>query len=281
VICILWLMFAVFTSIGITQTSPPDGITSSHAISGSTPGRGPQGQPPGPADKPAARNDDPTWVKKHLELLEKAKKGNIELYFEGDSITRRWEGEPRHRDNWDQNFGGWKAANFGAGGDRIQNVLYRIQNGELAGVNPKVIVILIGTNNVGFVPVEGSDAALVEDITKGIKACLNALRQKAPKARILLMGITPRNTDGTTALIRTINEINSRIAKFADGKTIKYLNINDKLADKNGKLHEEMTEDGLHLTNKGYQVWADAMKPILIEWLGPPSGGRERSTKPH
>ena len=273
VIFILWLMLAVSTSsVGLTQTTPPERITSSKAVKGSAPGgSSQQGQPPGPADKAAARNDDPTWVNKHVELLEKAKRGNIELYFEGDSITRRWEGEVRHKANWDLNFGGWKAADFGAGGDRTQNVLYRIENGELDGVNPKVIVLLIGTNNLGFVPVEGSDEALVEDITRGVRACLNALRQKAPKARILLIGITPRNTNGSTALMPTINQINSRLAKFADGRTVKYLNLNDKLADKNGKLYDGMTEDGLHLTDKGYQVWADSMKPILIEWLGPPS----------
>ncbi len=272
-ICILSLMLAVFTSgVGIKQTTPADRITSSKAADMG--GSSQQVQLLGPADKPAARNEDPTWVNKHAELLDRAKKGNIELYFEGDSITRRWEGEARHKANWDQNFGGWKAASFGAGGDRTQNVLYRIENGELDGVNPKVIVLLIGTNNVGFVPVDGGDAALVEDVTKGISACLNALRQKAPKARILLIGITPRNTNGATALIPTINQINSQIAKFADGKTIKYLNINDKLADKDGKVYDGLTEDGLHFTNKGYQVWADAMKPILIKWLGPPSPQR-------
>lgn len=227
------------------------------------------GQTASPADKPAARNDDPVWVAKHLELLEKAKRGNIDLYFEGDSITRRWEAT--HKANWDQNFSGWKAADFGAGGDRTQNVLYRIQNGELDGVNPKVIVLLIGTNNVGPDAVKGSDAALVKDISNGIKACLKALRKKAPAAKILLIGITPRNTDGSTALMPTINKINDRIATFADGRTIRFLNINDRLADKDGKLYDGMTDDGLHLTDKGYQAWAEAMKPILIEWLGPPS----------
>lgn len=225
------------------------------------------GQTASPADKPAARNDDPVWRAKHLELLEKAKRGNIELYFEGDSITRRWEAT--HQDNWKQNFGGWKAADFGAGGDRTQNVLYRIQNGELDGVNPKVIVLLIGTNNVGPDPVTGSDEALVKDVANGIKACLKVLRKKAPRAKILLMGITPRNTDGSTAVMPTINKINSRIARFADGKTIRFLNINDRLADNDGRLYEGMTDDGLHLTDKGYQVWADAMRPILTEWLGP------------
>lgn len=167
---------------GINQTTPPDRITSSHGVMGSAPGgSSQQGQRLGPADWPAARNEDPTWVNKHLELLQKGKRGNIDIYFEGDSITRRWEGEARHKNNWDQNFGGWTAANFGAGGDRTQNVLYRIENGELDGVNPKVIVVLIGTNNVGSVPVEGGDAVLVDDTTKGIKACLDALRKGLPK----------------------------------------------------------------------------------------------------
>ena len=225
------------------------------------------GQASAPADKPAARNDDPVWVAKHRELLDKAKRGRVDLYFEGDSITRRWEAT--HRENWDRNFAGWRAGNFGAGGDRTQNVLYRVLNGELDGVNPKVIVLLIGTNNVGFAPPGGDDSALVKDVAGGIKACLKALREKAPGAKILLVGITPRNTDGSTALMPTINRINKRIAKFADGRKVRFLDINDRLADKDGKLYEGVTDDGLHLTNKGYQAWADAMKPTLTEWLGP------------
>src|SRR5439155_15449995 len=89
------------------------------------------------ADQPAPRNDDPIWVEKHNELLQLARRmrGNIDIYFEGDSIMRRWQAT--HRENWDRNFAGCKAANFGAGGDCTQNVLYRIENGELDGVNPK------------------------------------------------------------------------------------------------------------------------------------------------
>jgi lysophospholipase L1-like esterase len=226
-----------------------------------------QEKPAGSADRPAPRNEDQVWVAKHNELLEKARKGGIDLYFEGDSITRRWEAT--HRANWDLNFKGWKTGNFGAGGDRTQNVLYRLENGELDGVNPKAVVLLIGTNNVGFNPVAGSDEALVEDVTRGIKACVEVIRKKAPEARILLIGITPRNTNGSTALMPTVNRINQRIAKLADDKTIRFLNLNDKMADKDGKLYEGITEDGLHLSDKGYQVWADAMKPILTEWLGP------------
>jgi lysophospholipase L1-like esterase len=225
--------------------------------------------PLGPADQPAARNEDPTWVQKHAELLARAKQGGIELYFAGDSITRRWEAT--HRENWDHNFAGWRAAAFAAGGDRTQNALYRLENGELQGVHPKVVVLLIGTNNVGFQPVAGSDDALVDDVARGVNACLRAIRKHAPDAKVLLMGITPRNTEGSTALMPTIEKINARIAKFADGKTVRFLSINDKLADPSGKLLEGMTEDGLHLSDKGYQAWADAMRPTLVEWLGEPA----------
>ena len=97
------------------------------------------------------------------------------------------------------------------------------------------------------------------------------MQQKAPQATIVLLGITPRNDHGSTAVIPTINRINTRLAQFADGRTIRYLNLNDRLADANGKLFEGMTVDGLHLSMKGYQVWADALKPILTELLGPPA----------
>ena len=182
------------------------------------------------ADRPAARNDDPVRVAKHAGLVGKAKRGGIDLYFEGDSITRRWEAT--QRESWDRNFGGWRAADFGARGDRTQNVLYRLLNGELDGVNPKVIVLLIGTNNVGPKPPEGGDEALVRDVARGIKACLDVMRRKAPGAKILLVGITPRNTDGSTAVMPTINRINRRIARFADGRRVKFLDLNDRLADK-------------------------------------------------
>jgi len=199
------------------------------------------------------------------------KKGRIDLYFVGDSITRRWRATdyPKFLANWKENFHGWNAANFGWGGDTIQNILWRLQNGELDGAHPKVIVLLAGTNNIGRTPASDAEVA---DITAGIKALLGTLQEKAPRATILLMGILPRN-DGAkpTAVMTSINKINETIAKLADGKTIGYLNINDKLADKNGKLLEGMTEDRLHLSLKGYKVWADALKPLLVELLGPPA----------
>jgi lysophospholipase L1-like esterase len=223
-----------------------------------------------PADRPLSRTDQNSLTA-HAQLLEKAAKGGIDIYFEGDSITRRWGATdyPNFLENWKQNFFGWNAADFGWGADTIQNILWRLQNGELDGVNPKVIVLLAGTNNVGRTNPPDGDAAKVEDISRGIKAILDVMQAKAPRATIVLMGIFPRNDN--IAVMPTIDRINANISKFADGKRIRYLNINDKLADKNGKLFDGMMGDGLHPTLKGYQVWADALKPIFTELLGPPA----------
>ena len=224
-------------------------------------------------DKPAPRTDENSMIA-HQQLLEKAKKGRIDVYFLGDSITRRWgtsdEQYKHFLENWRLNFHGWNAADFGWGGDTTQNILWRLENGELDHVNPKIIVLLAGTNNVGNKSPEGDNDPRVEGITRGIKAILDLCRRKAPRAKIVLMGIFPRNDN--IAVMPIINQVNDRIAKFADGKTIRYVNINAKMADKDGKLFEGITvRDGLHLDLKGYQIWADALKAIFIKVLGPPS----------
>jgi len=210
----------------------------------------------------------------HSELVQKAKQGRIDVYFEGDSITRRWgtsdEQYKHFLANWQKNFFGWNAANFGWGGDTTQNILWRLNNGELDNVNPRIIVLLAGTNNVGNNSTQGNDDPRIKDITRGIKAILDVCRRKAPSATIVLMGIFPRNDN--MLVMPIINEINQRIAKFADGKKIRYLNINDKLADSDGRFFERMAnKDELHLDVKGYQVWADALKPVFTELLGPPA----------
>ncbi len=219
---------------------------------------------------PVARTDRNSRTA-HQQLLEKAKRGRIDVYFVGDSITRRWGATdyPDFLANWKKNFHGWNAANFGWGGDTVRNVLWRLQNGELDGVNPKVIVVMAGTNNIGAGRRAGGDEAKVAEVTKGLKAVLDVCREKAPDAVVILMGVTPRNDN--PAAMAVINKVNERIAQFADGKKVRYLNINDKLADKEGKLLAGMSPDRLHLSAKGYQVWADALKPVLTELLGPPA----------
>jgi lysophospholipase L1-like esterase len=218
-----------------------------------------------PADRPEARPDSNSQVA-HAELLEKAKRGRIDVYFVGDSITRRWGAldYPEFLANWRQNFYGWNAANFGWGADRTENILWRLENGELDGVNPKIVVVQAGSNNMGKTP---GDTAKVADIVRGIKAIIDLCRAKAPAATIVLTAIFPRN-DGP-GLWPEISRINELISRFADGARIRYVDLAGRLADPNGTLHEGMTIDGLHPTVEGYQVWADALEPIFRELLGP------------
>jgi lysophospholipase L1-like esterase len=227
---------------------------------------------PSPSSEPAARTDQNSMLA-HAQLLEKAKKGRIDIYFEGDSITRRWGATdyPELLANWNRNFFGWNAADFGWGADRIQNILWRLNNGELDGVDPKIIVLLAGTNNVGNGAPAEDDDARVADIAKGLQTAIDVMRSKAPGATIIVTAIFPRNDN--MAVLPIIDRINSNLSRVADGKRIRYLNINDKLADRNGKLFEGMMNpaDKLHPTVKAYQVWADALKPLFTELLGPPA----------
>jgi cephalosporin-C deacetylase-like acetyl esterase/lysophospholipase L1-like esterase len=225
------------------------------------------------ADRPYARVDDNSRIA-HRQLLAKRKQGRIDIYFLGDPITRRWgAADPQYQDllaNWRRNFFGWNAADFGWGGETTENLLWRLTQGELDGVNPKVIVLLIGTNNVGRIAPLGDESARAAAVTAGIQEILRLCRQKAPAAQIVLMGILPR--DDNPAVMPIIDRINRSIAGFADNRHIRYLNINRQLADEHGRLYDGMTDpDHLHLSAKAYQVWADALKPILSQALGSPA----------
>ncbi|HZL43082.1 MAG TPA: GDSL-type esterase/lipase family protein, partial [Verrucomicrobiae bacterium] len=193
----------------------------------------------------------------HQQLVQKAKQGGIDVYFVGDSITRRWGAtDPQYQpflENWRTNFFGWNAANFGWGADRIENILWRLENGELDDVNLKVIVVLAGINNVGTEP---GGAEKVEDITQGLRALLDLCQAKASNATVIMTAIFPRNDN--IAVLPAINQINRNIARMADGRKVRYLDINDKLADKDGRLFPGMMNaDRLHPALKGYEVWAN------------------------
>jgi lysophospholipase L1-like esterase len=219
------------------------------------------------ADRPSPRTDANSLAA-HAELVQKARTGRIDVYFVGDSITRRWGAldYPALLANWKANFFGWNAANFGWGADRVENILWRLAHGELDGVRPKVIVILAGTNNVGAQP--GGDAKIA-GITRGLKALVRLCQRKAPQATIVLTAIFPRNDN--LAVLPEIERINAQLAALADGKRIRFVNVNDRLADKDGRLFEGMSADNLHPTVQAYQIWAEALKPIFAELLGPPA----------
>src|SRR5262249_28694565 len=221
-----------------------------------------------PADRPLPRSDQNS-MKAHAELLEKRTKGRIDVYFVGDSITRRWGATdyPMLLANWTRHFFGWNAANFGWGADTTQNILWRLTNGELDGVNPKVIVVQAGTNNIGSQP---GDAAKVDDIARGIAAIVELCRRKAPHATIVLTAIFPRNDN--MAVMPEVAGGHERVARLADGASVRYLNVNARLADREGRLFDGMmNHDKLHPTVKAYDVWADGLKPILTELLGAPA----------
>jgi lysophospholipase L1-like esterase len=203
----------------------------------------------------------------HERLLARARQGGIDVYFTGDSIVRRWAGEdyPELKAHWNETFRGIRAANFGRGADKLQNVLWRLMNGELEGVHPKVIVLLAGTNDVGDA-VETGMRLRVGDVLKRFKAVLKVLKTKAPRAAVIVTGIFPRNDD--PAMMPLISRINQGLSRLADGKKILYLDVNGRLADKKGKLFDSITQDQVHLTLKGYRTWAEGLKPVLAGLLG-------------
>jgi lysophospholipase L1-like esterase len=247
----------------------PNGVGTREAGLGTSPNaesRAPRPDP-WPSDRPTPRTDANSMLA-HQQLLAKRTQGKIDAFYIGDSITRRWGATdyPDFLANWKQNFFGWNAADFGWGADRIEHILWRVENGELDGVNPKVIVLLAGTNNVGE---QAGDEAKVADITRGLRALVDMCRAKAPNATLIVTGILPRK--GSPELAREITRINENLSRFADGKQIRYVNINDAFAGPDGQPYDGMTVDGLHPTVKGYQLWADALKPILMEVLGPPA----------
>ena len=148
-------------------------------------------------------------------------------------------------------------------------MLWRLQNGELDGVNPKVVVLMAGTNNVGRATPLGDVDARAADVARGVSAVVREIRKRAPEATVVITGITPRNDN--IAVMPVINRANELIAALADGIKTRYININAALAFPDNQLREGMANDGLHLTVKAYQVWADALKPIFTEILGAPA----------
>lgn len=196
------------------------------------------------------------WVKRHESFLERAKKGDVNLLFLGDSITQGWEGGGKA--TWERFYGPRHAANFGIGGDRTQHVLWRLDNGEADGIKPKVAVLMIGTNN------SGQNSA--DEIAEGIEAIVKKLHEKLPETKILLLAVFPRGEKpGPTR--EKLAAVNQRVAKLDDGKTVKYLDIGPKFLNEDGTISKEIMPDFLHLTPKGYRIWADAIEPTLWSML--------------
>jgi lysophospholipase L1-like esterase len=214
-------------------------------------------QDPEASDATRPEPRDGVWMKMHEDFLEQARKGDIGLLFLGDSITRGWANRSEQGPGgiWDRYYGPRRAANFGIGGDRTQHVLWRIEHGELDGVKPEVVVLMIGTNNV--------HADTPAEIADGVKAIVKALKTKLPGTRVLLLGVFPRGKK-PDAVRERLKAVNERIAKLDDGgKTLKYLDIGSRFLNPDGTVSQDVMPDFLHLSRKGYGIWADAMEPTL------------------
>jgi lysophospholipase L1-like esterase len=199
-----------------------------------------------------------TWTQMHEGFLKRAKEGKIDLLFLGDSITQGWGGNAV----WQKHYGALNAANFGIGGDTTENVLWRIQNGEIDGIGPKVVVLMIGTNNFGL---EGHPP---DAVAKGVATIVQTLRKKLPASKILLLAIFPRDEKPGSEMRTRIKKVNDQIATLDDKKNIRYLDLGAKLSNPDGSLAKEIMPDFLHLSEKGYQIWADAMDPLLKQLMG-------------
>ena len=209
---------------------------------------------------PSAPTTSEWWMNRHSTLLERAKVGNGKIVFIGDSITHGWEG--RGKAVWDKYFssGRYQSINLGIGGDRTEQVLWRIANGELDGYEAKAIVLMIGTNNTGHFKREEETP---EDTILGIKAILEGLRAKQPKAMIVLCPIFPRGkTAGDQGRLRNAI-VNKELVKFANGKDIFWCDFTDQFLTADGTLPAEVMPDYLHPGVFGYEIWANAVLPFL------------------
>ena len=200
-------------------------------------------------------NIQPGFAGAHDRFVAIAKEGKTDLVFLGDSITAGWGGK---KEIWDKAFGMYRPANFGIGGDRTQHVLWRITNGELDGIKPKAAVLMIGTNNSGGDPADG--------IAKGVTKIVETIRAKLPDTKILLLAVFPRGEKANPQREK-LKEVNTTIAKLDDGKSVFYLDIGDKFLQPDGTLTKEIMPDFLHLSAKGYQIWADSIAAKLAELM--------------
>lgn len=205
---------------------------------------------------------DAAWLKRHEEFVARAREGSIDLLFLGDSITDWWREPDRGAGVWEAWLAGKRAANFGINADRTQHLLWRLRNGELEGYVPKVVVLLIGTNNTGMEKDRPVPRNTAEETVEGIRLVLDEIRHRFPTAQVILLGLFPRAEPGSLQRLQ-VEEINRSLSTWGDGRAVFYLDFGNQFLDAEGRTIEEIMPDGLHLSAKGYSIWAEAMDDLL------------------
>jgi len=251
----LFLALIVWLPLAIAQTPAPVAATVSQKVDASA----------------AIEKKDATgkFQRMHAGFLARGKAGPIGVLFLGDSITEGWTKAPHV---WEHFYGKLEPANFGIGGDQTQHVVWRIENGELDGIHPKVVVLMLGTNN--------SAGHTAEEIAAADKKIIGLIRAKIPETKVLLLAIFPRGArkDAKGVITETavadaakrmavITATNAELAKLDDGVNVRYLDIGEKFLGQDGRIPWQLMPDQLHPTAAGYELWAEAMQPLLTEMM--------------
>lgn len=194
------------------------------------------------------------WIPRHKEKLA-ARADDPELVFLGDSITQGWENEGAEA--FEDAFGQWRTLNLGFSGDRTENVLWRLEHGEVEGIDPKLVVMMIGTNNTGH-RMDPPD-----EVAAGVTAIVSELRRRLPESKILLLAIFPRGETPADEMRTNNREINRIVRSLADGSNVFYANVNRVFMDGQGQLYTDIMPDLLHPNAEGYQRLAEALEPLV------------------
>ena len=213
----------------------------------------------------AAPREDDWWRKRHESFNERAAEGGVDLVFLGDSITHGWE--KNGKEIWDEFYAPRDAANCGISGDRTEHVLWRIENGNLDGIAPELVVITIGTNNASF-------GSTPDETADGVAAILKTLGEKVPDAKILLLGIFPRGESAEDGLRKKNAETNRMLQSFADWERVHFLDIGHVFLAPGDRLTPAIMPDFLHLSRAGYRKWAEAIEAKVSDLLGEENAGR-------
>ena len=214
-----------------------------------------------PATKPAHRNNEGWWKNRHEAKLAALKKTDkVDLLMIGDSITHSWENGGK--EIWKKYYADRNAFNIGFSGDRTEHVLWRLDNGEVDGISPKLIVMMIGTNNTGH------RRDKPELTAAGIKAILAKLENKLPDSKVLLLGVFPRGKSPDDQMRKINVGINEIIKDYEDEKRVFFLDISDKFLADDGQMPKDIMPDMLHPNKKGYEIWAEAMEPMIAKLMG-------------
>ncbi len=216
---------------------------------------------------PKLESDFYDWYARHDAKVRAAAARNHDLVFIGDSITHLFEGDPnvpgRGERVWAEYYGRRNALNLGFGWDRTQNVLWRLDHGEFAGQTPRLVVVLIGTNNL-----TGTDNARANtpgQIVEGIRAVIGRLNAASPASRILLLGLLPRGAAADLPR-RQIRAVNEQLAGLAAGQpSVSFLDIGNRFLAADKSIPTSLMSDGVHPTEAGYRIWAEAIEPVVAQ----------------